>query len=401
LPDIAADADQTQVDATVVPPEVTAPPPPVLIDVSARDGGLLVRWRKAAGADGYALLVGTSAGNYADPVDVGDVSEYVVGGLQNGVRYYVAAKSYAEGGYMFSVICTANGTRSYPSNPATAVLERVESGASDELPGTPAELRGWPPLEDNGYGCFIGAAAAPSFSGAAAATAAAAAAFLLAAGRAFWRKWGRILALLILILVGHSAIAATREPRLAFGLVGGAFLPRESGWADNYDDDILPTGRASFGLRLTRFLEVGLGGGYWQAKGSVAVDESGAPLAVPADQTLTVVPTHAYLLVDLSLSTDQLLVPYLAGGYSRYFYRRKVDGGDTVRGHLSGYHGRGGVKLLLNRIDPASASVAQVTFGLQRTYWLVEGEYDRIDDFGDSSTDLGGWSVLSGFLLEF
>ena len=397
LPETNAAADETQVDVAVAPPVVTAPPPPVLTDVSARDGAVLVRWQKATGAVGYELLVGTSPGSYGNPLDVGNVSEFTVGGLENGVRYYIAATSYAEVGYAFTVACTANGVRSDPSASARVVLDRAQSAASNELSGIPETLVGWPELEDNGYGCFIGATSGAEPLGGAIP----AAAISLVVGWAFIRRRARVVAVLALLLAVLPHTAGAQEPRLAFGVAGGAVLPQQSGWGDHYEHDARPVGRVWVGFRFARVLEVGLGGGYWQATGRITADGSGAPLAVPADQTLEVVPTQAYLLLNLCLHPDQLVVPYLAGGYSRYFYRREIEDGDTVRGHLSGYHGRAGLKLLLNRVDPGNARRAKNLWGLQRTYWLVEGEYAKVDDFGDASTDLGGWTFLTGVGLEF
>jgi hypothetical protein len=133
----------------------------------------------------------------------------------------------------------------------------------------------------------------------------------------------------------------------------------------------------------------------------VDTTQSGSPLGSELDQTLQVVPVQPYVLLDLMLSEEQLLVPYVAGGWSRYYYRQEVDGADDTDGHLDGYHFRGGLKLLLNRLDPRSAKKARDAFGLKRTYFTTEAQFAKVDDFGGTSADLGGWSFFAGTALQF
>ena len=44
--------------------------------------------------DGYKIYYGSSSRNYSLNVDVGNVVEYTITGLQEGATYYFAAKAY-------------------------------------------------------------------------------------------------------------------------------------------------------------------------------------------------------------------------------------------------------------------------------------------------------------------
>ena len=57
-------------------------------------GGLTWNANSESDLDGYNVYYGTSPGNYGDPIDVGDVTEYELTGLDEGVRYYVAITAY-------------------------------------------------------------------------------------------------------------------------------------------------------------------------------------------------------------------------------------------------------------------------------------------------------------------
>ena len=48
--------------------------------------------------DGYKVYYGTDPGVYEEPVDVGDVTEYQLSGLSEGVTYYLAITAYDTSG---------------------------------------------------------------------------------------------------------------------------------------------------------------------------------------------------------------------------------------------------------------------------------------------------------------
>jgi hypothetical protein len=133
----------------------------------------------------------------------------------------------------------------------------------------------------------------------------------------------------------------------------------------------------------------------------VAQTDSGSPIEPPTRQTLSVVPLQSYLLLQLCFTDDQWVVPYVAGGYSRYYYQLKVDQGDKVSGHQDGYHARGGLKVLLDGLDPYFAERAFQHWGIWNTYLSLEAQYAKVDDRGASDTNLGGVSYSAEIVIEF
>ena len=62
----------------------------------AYGGSLNLEWNAngESDLDGYKVYYGTSPGSYGSPRDVGDVTEYELTGLVEGVRYYIAITAY-------------------------------------------------------------------------------------------------------------------------------------------------------------------------------------------------------------------------------------------------------------------------------------------------------------------
>jgi hypothetical protein len=72
--------------------------------------------------DGYKVYYGSSSGNYSNSIDVGNVLEHTISGLQEGVTYYFAAKAYDtndnESGFSEEITYTIAAPNSPPSTPA-------------------------------------------------------------------------------------------------------------------------------------------------------------------------------------------------------------------------------------------------------------------------------------------
>jgi hypothetical protein len=69
---------------------------------------------------GYNIYYGTASGDYSDSIDVGDVTEYTVTGLDDGGTYYFAATAYDEddneSAYSEELVhtCSYNKTKPHP-----------------------------------------------------------------------------------------------------------------------------------------------------------------------------------------------------------------------------------------------------------------------------------------------
>jgi len=190
---------------------------------------------------------------------------------------------------------------------------------------------------------------------------------------------------------------ATPVARWSIAIKGGLFAPSLSDWARQYGTSQNPIVALAFGFKLTSRLEIGMEDGYFSDEGK-AITTSGRPSGT--DQAFKLFPMQAYLLYHLAFYKDQALVPYLGGGYSRFTYRSAVEGGETVKGAQEGYHLRWGLALLLDSLDVRAAQRA-VHWGLINSYFFLEAQYAEVDDFGDASIDLGGWTYAGGLRYEF
>lgn len=374
--------------------EVTAPAAPAAPAAFPGDESLLLRWPALAGASGYEVHWGTAADALVQEVDVGTATETRLRGLPNGTPHFAAVRAYGEGAYHFAVAArTTSGTVGADSATVRLSLARAEGPLSAAVSATPEAVEGYPDLPDRG-GCFL-----PP-------TRPLRRALLLPLGLlalGLWGVWrGRpgVPALLLTALLAGSDAQAAGVPWVATAQVG-ALAPATRDWGDHYRDDLVPEYRLGVGLRPVGPLQVGVTVGYWEAEGRVDQTRSGVPLGERLLQTLRVVPVVAYLTVEGRVRPNQLVVPYLAGGVARAYYRQRVADGPSVRGHLSGFELRAGAKVLLDALDPRAARRAREGFALRHTYGVVEGRWTRLDDFGREDTDLGSWSLGAGLVLEF
>jgi hypothetical protein len=100
------------------------------------------------------------------------------------------------------------------------------------------------------------------------------------------------------------------------------------------------------------------------------------------------------------LSEEQWVVPYAGGGFTRVYYKEKIESQDSVNGSVDGYHVRGGLQLLLNGLDANAANRMFQDYGVHNTYLVGEVEYTHAV-VRSTSVNLGGTAYLFGFLFEF
>ncbi|HXC62457.1 MAG TPA: MXAN_2562 family outer membrane beta-barrel protein [Nitrospiria bacterium] len=208
-----------------------------------------------------------------------------------------------------------------------------------------------------------------------------------------------ILFVLLILFITASSTQAAAFPSWSFSLKAGAYQPNAAGYDINYGDPRAVRGDLELGYKITRRIEVGLSVGYFMDNGLALGAVSGTPSGVK--QKLVLIPTQLYLVYQFAFNDGQIFVPYLGGGYTHITYRRSVEGQGTIMGGKDGYHARAGLKFLLNRLEPSTADKLYQTSGIMNTYFLLEGQYARVNGFDDSSVDLGGWSYFGGLQFEF
>jgi len=214
-----------------------------------------------------------------------------------------------------------------------------------------------------------------------------------------------ILAAVLLLIPGVLPAAAEADrPHWSFEMKGGVFFPDSADWSRFYGTSYLGEYGAALSYKLLRQVEVGVEGSYARGTGKGQQPRHTAAGADPTGEVnYEQVPLNVFVLARGVFNENQWLVPYAGGGYTRLFYRQRVKGQERTEGSVNGYHARAGVQLLLDRLEPGTADDAYLDFGVHNSYLFVEGRYldARVDTTSSGSVNLGGTSVLGGFLVEF
>ncbi|MCF6338630.1 MAG: hypothetical protein L3J84_11900, partial [Gammaproteobacteria bacterium] len=116
------------------------------------------------------------------------------------------------------------------------------------------------------------------------------------------------------------------------------------------------------------------------------------------DVDFTLVPVNISLLYRFVFHENQLLVPYVGGGWTRVYYRQERGGGDKFEGSHDGHHVKLGIQILLDSFDKRSARNLQQKVGIENTYLFLEAQSIEAKESG---IDLGGDSIFLGLLLEY
>ncbi len=208
------------------------------------------------------------------------------------------------------------------------------------------------------------------------------------------------LLLCLTMLMSGSCLAAGHlqqlPPRWSLELKGGSFFPAEDGWKAYYGDDKTGQFSASIAWKLARQFEVGVGGSYIRDKGKGLAPQQDV---VSGDVTLQLYPLQLFAVARGVFSEDQWLVPYVGAGWTRVYYEQNIHDQEKRRGAAEGGEVRGGVQLLLDRIDRSTAWGFYKSFGVNNSYFFLEVERSSVSV--GSNIELGGTSYQAGLLFEF
>jgi hypothetical protein len=218
----------------------------------------------------------------------------------------------------------------------------------------------------------------------------------------------RLILFLVLALLPSTVFAegpVLDRPHWSLEIKGGKFYPDIEDWKTYYGSDRTTHLAGSLAYKILRQVEVGIEGGYIWDEGV-----GFAPIhnEVAGTVKFELYPLQAFVLLRGVFSEGQWIVPYVGGGWTRMYYREKIENQATVRGSTDGYHGRAGIQLLLDNIDPSAASKFYLDYGVHHTYLFFEAQSStaKIDTISATTSqieniDLGGVSYLAGLLFEF
>jgi outer membrane protein W len=214
------------------------------------------------------------------------------------------------------------------------------------------------------------------------------------------RRARGVVALAFAAAVGLPAPGAATEAPWSVGISGGYFAPATENWEQNYDKrgGLLPS--LSAGYTVIDGVSVTAEAAYFSAE-SQARDVTGQ-LSIDR-QRLRLIPVTLALEYRLRLGDQQLVVPFVGGGYRRVAYRLTVGDNDDVTGGAGGPVARGGIDVLLNRLDPSAASGLAEDYGVTGTYLRLEAQWAKAEASGTTGEDidLGGVTYLVGLRFEF
>jgi hypothetical protein len=213
----------------------------------------------------------------------------------------------------------------------------------------------------------------------------------------------RILLILLMALapsVLYASDLTTSRPYWSFEIKGGRLIPDIDNFSAAYDDRATTEFEAAAAFKILRQIEVGVEGGYSRTGGS-----GYAPLhnEKTGHVILNLYPVDVFVLVRGIFKEDQWVVPYVGGGWTRVYYREEIQDQSVARGYANGNNVRGGLQFLLDLIDANAANSFYRDYGVRHTYFFIEGKYTRAmaDTASSTSVNIGGKSLLGGFLFEF
>jgi hypothetical protein len=312
--------------------------------------------------------------------DVLGYFDCTLGGLTNGVTYYVGVRAIDADGATIQESAMSDVYAVTPEE-TFSVSERL---GIESWCGLPLQSAGW-------FGALAGFAAISRRSS------------RRRVARA--STWGALL-FLGLALPGtaearpHEDDATPRHWNVA--LRYGPFLSQSSETlTDAFGDSDNRLLRADLGW-TSNLLDVDFGfglysddGGQTTASGEASVDET----------TLTAVPLGADVTLRLDFLREQPVVPFARAGLDLWLWNEtwvsKYDaggGGNTTAGSF-GWHWAAGLMLLLDGLDPGAASKLENSVGVNDTYLV--GEYRQSSMLDADALDFGSSELTVGLQFDF
>ncbi len=216
------------------------------------------------------------------------------------------------------------------------------------------------------------------------------------------------LVLILILMLPAAAMAADTEqerPHWSVEAKYGLFYPDISNWSTYYGSDRTWDIAGAVGYKLLRQVEVGVEAGMMRDTGRASAPTMGV---ISGNVEYSLWPLNVYVLVRAVFSERQWIVPYAGGGWTRMYYQEKITGQSTIRGSADGYHGRAGIQVRLDGLDPSASNNLFTDFGIRHTYLIVEAERTHVmanvvptTANPGTQTDIGGTTYFSGFLFEF
>lgn len=158
-----------------------------------------------------------------------------------------------------------------------------------------------------------------------------------------------------------------------------------------------PFGLIDFGFLYHSRWGFEVGAGFSDSSGRAVGSGSGA---VSGDRfNLLLIPFENNFTFRGDFKENQLVVPYAKVGGDYIFFRENTQG-HVVKGLKYGLHGTLGVQFLLEWLEELSIFMEKDA-GVNDVYFVIEGRYGWVNNFGGNGLNLSGLTVSGGLLFEF
>lgn len=210
----------------------------------------------------------------------------------------------------------------------------------------------------------------------------------------------KIILLVLALLVptaAHAEDSYADEPHWSLELKGGAFTPAIENWDQYYGNTNMTAFEGALAYKLLRQVEMGIGAGSARDEGQAVAPGHGT---LSGQVTYQLYPLHVFVLLRGIIDEDQWVVPYVGGGWTRMYYRVKIQEQEDVSGSADGYHVRAGLQFAMDGLDQRAANDMYKDYGVYHTYFFIEAEQTKAM-VKSVSVDLGGTAYLMGLLFEY
>jgi uncharacterized protein (TIGR03382 family) len=301
----------------------------------------------------------------------GSTHEVDLSPLTNGQQYWIAVRAYDEGG---------------KEGPMSAILSgKPEAGLG------PVELAG----EQGGVQCGTAGVSA-GFLGAFAGL------FAVVGRRRRWSRGGLGAGLCAALMVGGAADAkdpdAEDRRKGNFQFRYGFFSMEDSNITEVMGDNGNEVLWMEFGPHIIPQVELTAGLGWFQEIGNPVLRSGGRS---DDNVELTALPLNVSVNLRGDFWKHQPIVPAVGMSYEMWNWKQDpYQGTSTISGTKTGWSWNAGLQILLDRIDPVSASKLRVRTGIDDTYLTVSY---RDQTIGENASGLiySGQVVGLGLKLDY
>ncbi|MGB9734967.1 MAG: hypothetical protein ACP5JP_01510 [bacterium] len=207
---------------------------------------------------------------------------------------------------------------------------------------------------------------------------------------------------IVLLLLCFVSVPAYASDNVHYELTLGAgavHFTKDPVLQSFYKNKYVPIYQLDGGILFYHF--VGIEGtlGFVYGKNTIYVQPN-----VGQQFVLMVYPARLDAILQLRLTDDQVVYPYVGGGgVATGFYQTASGGGKTVSGYKYGYNWMAGIHFLLDPVDRRHVGNLRTGYGIDHVYIDIRFGQDMVNNFHKSSSgfDLSTQYITGALGFEF